>query len=242
MPRHLRSVFANVPHHVTQRGNHRELVFFSPGDQETYLLLLRDYAIQHQVEVVAYCLMPNHVHLVVVPPSADALYRMLKAVHGRYAQRINRMRQLKGHLWQGRYFSSALDTDYYRNAVRYVELNPVRAGLVDRAEDFHWSSAAAHCGMRSDPVVRAKPQSIAFADIADWSLWLAQGLATDVSEILRRNSLKDLPCGSDSFVTELEHIAGRMLRHKPAGRKRIACNALDGQGNLLPEESGSDPF
>ncbi len=242
MPRHLRSVFPNLPHHVTQRGNHRDAVFFGAGDHETYLLLLRDYATRYGVEVVAYCLMTNHVHLVVVPPSAEALFRTLKAVHGLYAQRINRMRELKGHLWQGRYFSSALDTDYYRNAVRYVELNPLRAGLVERAEDYRWSSAATHCGIRNDPLVKGRPNSIAFTNISNWSRWLAEDLTPEVSEMLRRSITKNLPCGSDSFVTDLEKCAGRQLRHKPAGRRRSGREDLIDRAELpLEIESGSDP-
>jgi putative transposase len=241
MPRHVRVIFAGVPHHVTQRGNHRQHVFFRPGDQETYLRLLRDYASRHEIKVIAYCLMTNHVHLVVVPSTATGLHQALKAVHGQYAQRINRVHELKGHLWQGRYFSSALDPNYFRNAVRYVELNPLRAGLVHRAEDYCWSSAAAHCGLRQDPLLGGRPPTSAFADIADWSEWLAAGLSQEVSELLRRNSRTNLPCGSESFVDSLEKISGRRLRHQPAGRRAGVPAPTFGQAQLRLEESGSVP-
>jgi putative transposase len=218
MPRHARASFPAMPHHVTQRGNHRERTFFCPGDYETYLRLLRENARKHDVEIVAYCLMPNHVHLVIVPPSADAMHLLLKAVHGQYAQRINRIHELKGHLWQGRYFSSPLDSNYFRNAVRYVELNPIRARLIARAEEYEWSSAAAHCGLRKDRIVESKPRSIALADISDWSNWLAAGLSQECVVEIRENCRQNLPCGSEGFVDELERLAGRQLRHRKAGR------------------------
>src|SRR5262245_29370623 len=129
--------------------------------------------------------MPNHVHHIVVPTTADGLHRLFKSVHGRYAQRLNRLSQMKGHVWQGRYFSSPLDSSYFVNAVRYVELNPVRAGIVGRAEDHDWSSAAAHCGLRSDLVVDRIPRSAILAGISDWSRWLAAGIAADSIATLR---------------------------------------------------------
>lgn len=209
-----------MAHHVTQRGNHREPVFFSPGDQAAYLTLLRDHAIVNDLQVIAYCLMPNHVHHIVVPSTPVALHRVFKSVHGQYAQRVNRMRDQKGHLWQGRYFSSPLDSDYFLNAVRYVELNPVRARMVERAEDYPWSSAATHCGLREDVVVdpRALPRSL--AAIGDWSRWLSQGIADASIAELRRNGRQNLPCGSEEFVSNLEKITGRELNYRTHGGVR----------------------
>jgi putative transposase len=215
MPRHPRTVFAGIPHHVTQRGNHRDKVFFDPADAHAYLCLSHAYFRQHEVEVFAYCLMPNHVHLVLTPSRPDGLHRALRAVHSQFAQRINRMRSLKGHLWQGRYFSSALDTGYFLNAVRYVERNPVRAGLVRCAEDYPWSSAAAHCGLRHDPLIKRLPGML--AGISDWSRWLREGVSADTDEILRQHGSRNLPCGSSEFIAELEDTAGRTLRFRPRG-------------------------
>jgi REP-associated tyrosine transposase len=219
MPRPRRVFFPDVPHHLTQRGNHRGRTFISPGDHEAYLRLLSDNARKYSVEVVAYCLMPNHVHLVAIPSTASGIQEVLKAVHGQYAQRINRMLSLKGHLWQGRYFSSPLDSNYFRNAVRYVELNPVRARLAVKAEEYEWSSAAAHCGLRPDVIVDTRPRSIVFADVDDWAQWLAAGLPDECLEAVRSRSSRNLPCGSEDFIDELERVAGCALRHRNAGRR-----------------------
>lgn len=220
MPRRARIVFENVPHHVTQRGIDRSPVFFARNDGAAYLTLLRDYSERHQLEIVAYCLMPNHVHLVVVPPTADGLHRVLKPVHGLYARRINRIRDRVGHLWQNRFFSSPLDPSYFVNAVRYVELNPVKARLVGRAEDYEWSSAATHCGGRSDPLVGRKPRSNLFQGIQNWSEWLSRGLNDESAATLRRNVRQNLPCGSDAFVKSLEDRSGERLRPRERGRPR----------------------
>lgn len=227
MPRHARVVFPDVPHHVTQRGNRRERVFFGRGDYAAYLELLSTHAERFAIGIVAYCLMPNHVHLVVIPSKPEGIHLTLKAVHGQYAQRVNRMRDQKGHLWQGRYFSSPLDADYFLNAVRYVELNPVRARIVAKAEDYAWSSAAAHCGQRKDPLVDLKPRSRLLAGIVNWSKWLAEDIAVDAFTTLRHHGGQNLPCGSSEFVAELERSAGRQLRFRPRGgqpNSKLATN------------------
>ena len=163
--------------------------------------------------------MTNHIHLVAVPKTADAIQAVLKPLHMRYAQRINRGRGWKGHLWQGRYFSSALDEDYLWAAIRYIERNPVRARMVRKAERYVWSSAAAHCRLREDPVLTQQPQwRRQFADFRDWSAWLAHGDATEEIEILRRNVEKGLPCGSEKFIRKLEKVTGRFLQFRPRGR------------------------
>ncbi len=215
-------MFPGVPHHVTQRGNHRERVFLSAGDPEAYLSLLHAYARRYGLEIHAYCLMPNHVHLVATPTSTDGMHRALRAVHSQYAQRVNRMREISGHLWQGRYYSSALDASHFLNAIRYVELNPVNAGMIGKAEDYAWSSAAARCGRRIDPLLEPKQRSSLLNGIADWSGWLAQGVPDDCRNLLRRHGRQNLPCGSAEFVSGLEKVAGRELRLRSRGGQRKA--------------------
>ncbi len=219
MPRLARAVFANVPHHITQRGNRREDVFYTKEDYITYLDWLQHYSQCHEVKILAYCLMTNHVHLVVVPQRNDSLHMTLKPLHMRHAQRINKARGWKGHVWQGRFYSAPLDERYMWAAIRYVELNPVRARMVPNAELYSWSSAAAHCGLRKDGILSTDPRwANMMSQIDDWSDWLAEGVRQDEIEIIRRNVYKGLPCGTNQFVTELERISGRSLRFQPQGR------------------------
>ena len=221
MPRPARAVCAQVPYHITQRGNRREQVFFTDEDRQAYLGWLKEYAKEHKVDILAYCLLTNHIHLVVVPRTEDGLQQTFKPLHMRYAQRINRTRGWKGHLWQGRFFSSALDKAYLWAAIRYVERNPVRARLVRKAENYRWSSAAAHCRLMQDEVLTTNPSwRKQFQAVGDWSAWLAQGDEPQELEVLRRNADKGLPCGSEKFIRKLEKLTGRGLQYRPQGRPR----------------------
>jgi putative transposase len=222
MPRLARSVFAGVPHHVTQRGNRREDVFFDDEDRKTYLKWLNEYAVEHGVEVVAYCLMTNHIHLILVPSTEDGLQKVMKPLHMRYAQRLNRARGQQGHVWQGRYFSSVLDGDYLRSCLRYVERNPVRARMVRKAENYAWSSARGHCGLVADPLLKTTKSSWrdAIADVKSWSQWLAEPDADEALLVLRRNTMMGLPCASGSFLKKLERLSGRSLHYRSPGRPR----------------------
>ena len=219
MPRLARAVFANVPHHITQRGNRRENVFFSEEDFSAYLGWLKDYCNLYGVEVLAYCLMTNHVHLVAVPLHQDSLQLTLRPLHTRYAQRINKMKGWKGHVWQGRFFSTPLDERYMWAAIHYVELNPVRAHIVKKAEDYQLSSAAYHCGYREDDLlVNNQDHPMLKGNIDNWSAWLEEGERPDETKIIRRNIEKGLPCGSSQFIHELEKDSGRSLSFQPQGR------------------------
>ena len=143
MARLPRMVLPGVPHHVTQRGNRRERTFFEDGDYALYLDLLADGAERNGVEVWSYCLMPNHVHIIAVPRDGDALGRTFRHVHRHYTGYINTRLRVTGHLWQGRFSSVAMDEPHLHAAMRYVALNPVRARLVARSEDWRWSSVSA---------------------------------------------------------------------------------------------------
>jgi putative transposase len=219
MPRAPRIVFPGLPHHVVQRGNRRCQVFFNDADRVTYLDWLGAYSQLHQVQILAYCLMPNHVHLVVVPEGAEGLEQVLRPLHMRYAQRINRNREWSGHLWQGRFFSAVLDESYLWAAIRYVERNPVRAGIVARAEHYRWSSAAAHCGLRADVLLTtAETWQPTLAPVDSWEKWLATDEDARQLDVLRESVNKGLPCGSEAFVTGLERASGLNLRVRPQGR------------------------
>jgi len=221
MPRLARTVFAKVPHHITQRGNRREDIFLNNDDRALYLAWLTRYCQQHSVEILAYCLMSNHLHLVAVPAIEPALERVFKPLHMRYAQHFNRQRGLKGHVWQGRYFSAPLDESYLWATLRYVERNPVRAGLVRKADRYQWSSAAAHCQIREDPVLTTKMGWWAqFNAIDNWANWLAEGDEPEKLTVIRRNIEKGLPCGSETFLKKLEKKVGRVLTYRPQGRPK----------------------
>jgi len=144
MPRVARIVVPGVPHHITQRGNNRQRVFFSDANRHLYLDLLKHYSQQLGLEVWAYCLMSNHVHLVAVPKSGDALAKAVGRTNFRFAQKLNYQLRRSGHLWQNRFLSCALEDVHLWRAMRYVERNPVRAGLVRVPWRYEWSSAAAH--------------------------------------------------------------------------------------------------
>ena len=221
MPRLARNVFPDVPHHITQRGNRRDDVFFSDEDRQVYLAWLMEYSKKHGLEILAYCLMTNHVHLVAVPKTEKSLQEVFKPLHMRYAQKINREKGWKKHLWQGRFFSSALDESYLWAAIRYVERNPVRAKMLRKAERYPWSSAAAHCGIKTDKVLTKKATWWnKFNQITDWSAWLAEGEEPDKLTLLRRNIEKGLPSGSEQFVKKLEALSGKELRFRPQGRPK----------------------
>ncbi|MBV1915973.1 MAG: transposase [Pseudomonadales bacterium] len=218
MPRLARTVFPDIPHHITQRGNRREDVFFTDDDRLAYLEWLRFYCKKYDVSVLAYCLMTNHLHLVLTPHSEDGLQLVLKPLHMRYSQHVNKIKGWKGHLWQGRFFSSPLDEAYTWSTIRYVERNPVDAGVIVKAEDYRWSSAAAHCGLTENPMLSTLPDSMKGISQDHWSEWLALPEKQDVAEVIRRNVEKGLPCGNDDFIDTLEKISKRALRYKPLGR------------------------
>lgn len=221
MPRIARPVFSGVPHHITQRGNRREDVFFSDEDRAAYWGWLGEYCAKYKVHILAYCLMTNHTHVVAVPESEDALEKVFRPLHTRYAQRVNRAKKWKGHLWQGRFFSSALDETYLWAAIRYVERNPVRARMVRRAENYKWSSAAAHCGLKEDAVLTTDREwSAQVRSVGDWSKWLAQEDRPEQLEVLRRHVERGVPCGAEGFIRRLERKAGQMLRLRARGRPK----------------------
>src|SRR6202021_2503713 len=144
-----RVIAVGVAHHVTQRGNGRRFLLESDADRRVYLNLLRENLASHEVLLVGYCLMSNHVHLIVIPGDAEGLALSMKHTHGRYASYWNVVHSSTGHAWQGRYYSCPLDEPHLWEALRYTELNPLRARLVAKPESWSWSSAASHCGTKA---------------------------------------------------------------------------------------------
>jgi putative transposase len=230
MARLARVVVADVPHHVTQRGNARRFLLDCDSDRRVYLELLREDTQRCRVAVLGYCLMSNHVHLVLVPGKAEALAIALKRTHGRYAAYWNTLYQSSGHVWQGRYYSCPLDQDHLWRALRYTELNPVRAGLVAEARSWMWSSAALHCGeVSTDGLIDLDPWRRCWPD-RSWSQYLKAEEDESEQTALRRCTFSGRPLGSVEFVKQLEQATGRRLSlRKPANSQTLASGTRQGE-------------
>jgi len=216
MARLARIVAPGLPHHVTARGNRREPIFFEDGDQEVYLDLLAEQLRKAGVECWAYCLMPNHVHLILCPGAAEGLALSLGAAHRRWANFINARGRWRGHLFDGRFASVAMDEDHLMAAVRYVALNPVRARLAARAQDWPWSSVKAHLARKDDGVVRVRP----ILERTDSFSALIAGAADDPAfGAIRAAEGTGRPLGNAEFVAGLERVLGRPVARRAPGRK-----------------------
>ena len=224
MARQARIVVAGCPHHVVHRGNLRAQVFFSDDDRRFYLEMLRQCAERFGVAVWAYWLMGNHVHLIAVPEHRDSLARAVGLCHQRYASAVNARNGWTGNLWANRFFSSALDDDHLWRAVRYVELNPVRAGLVETAGEWEWSSARAHLDVRMDPAL-ASGRPFPGQWRGEWKAFLNQELTSAEITWIRRNIATGRPTASRDFIAALEQETGKTLTPQPRGRKPKACGS-----------------
>ncbi|MDQ0392657.1 transposase [Labrys monachus] len=216
MGRIARLVVPDAVHHLTQRGNRRERVFFGDDDYRAYVDLLRLYAPKSGTRVVAWCLMPNHVHLLVIPDAAGGLRALLGEVHRRYTARINARNRWTGHLWQGRFGSVAMDEDHFAHALRYVSLNPVRARLVAKAEEWPWSSVRAHLSGESDGLTELAPVLDRFPHFADL---LGSEEDEAAANALRLAESTGRPLGAAAWVADLEARTGRPLRPRKRGPK-----------------------
>lgn len=219
MPRIARAVIPGIAHHVTQRGNRREDIFFEDADRQRYLQLLLEYSTKHGLKILAYCLMTNHVHLVCIPEKAPTFGMVFRPLDLRYTQHINFKLGMTGRLWQGRPFSCALDDEHLIAAVRYVERNPVRARMVRKAEQYPWSSAGAHCGFREDPMLSSL-QGLVPVRTEDWSAWLAEKEDEGMLATIRLHTRTGRPAGDKRFVSALESRSGRRLLARSIGRPR----------------------
>jgi putative transposase len=228
MSRLPRLVIPGVPHHVTQRGNGRAQTFFADGDYELYRDLLAESCHAANVEVWAWVLMPNQVHLILTPADADGLRRALAPVHRRYAGTIHARLRRTGHFWQGRFGAVAMDEAHLAVAVRYVALNPVRAGLVARAQDWRWSSVHAHLPGADDSITALAPILERFPRFA---AFIATEPDPDASARLRQAESTGRPLGSDAFIERLETETKRVLKPRQRGPKP-AAEPDDGQMEL----------
>ena len=217
MARMARVVAAGYPHHITQRGNRRLETFFNEKDYSTYIEFISESCKKTGTECWAYCLMPNHVHLVLVPSDEDGLRASLGEAHRRYTRHINFREGWRGHLWQERFHSFPMDEDYLLATVRYVELNPVRARLVRSAEDWKWSSAKAHLKGVGDGLVNVAPMLDRYKD---WKAYLDNGLSVEEMDQLRKHARTGRPLGNEGFVERVERMTGRYLHLRKPGVKK----------------------
>ena len=217
MARLARLVIPGLPHHVTQRGNGRAQTFFEEGDYALYIDLFAQAAERGGCAVWAYCLMPNHVHAIVVPSDEDSLRRTFGDLHRRYTSYINARARRTGHVWQGRFGSVAMDEPHLRNALRYVSLNPVRARLMERPEGWRWSSVRAHLAGRDDALVTVAP---ALERVPDFAAFLAEDVDEATAYLpLRRAESIGRPIGDAAWIEALETRTGRALAPGKRGPK-----------------------
>ena len=220
MARLPRVVAVDTPHHVTQRGNARQFVFESDPDRLVYLDLLRRRCRLHRLSPLGFCLMSSHVLLIVIPRRADSLRLALKHTHGRYAAYFNARHASSGHVWQGRYYSCPLDPPHLWAALRYAELNPARAGMVEEPDQYHWSSAAAHCRAdRPDASLEMQPWREAW-NAASWREYLRAAGTDAEQQAIRVSTHTGRPLGAPDFVADLERALHRTLAPQKGGRPR----------------------
>jgi putative transposase len=204
---------------VTQRGNARQSIVYSDQDRQVYLDLLRANCDRYRLSLLGYCLMSNHVHLIVVPRRAESLPAALRHVHGRYATYFNARQCSSGHVWQGRYYSCPLDDAHLWAALRYAELNPVRARMVDHAWDYRWSSAAAHSGGGTGSLLETAPFDARWA-APEWLAYLTGAEAPERIDRIRSCTHTGRPLGAADFVERLEQATHRRLAPQKGGRPR----------------------
>ncbi|MCP3928022.1 MAG: transposase [Bacteroidetes bacterium] len=216
MARLARVILPGYPHHITQRGNRRQDVFFKEDDYLLYLDLLKEWCKKERVDIWSYCLMTNHVHLVVTPGNESNLSKAIAEIHRRYTRAINFRENWRGFLWQGRFASFPMDESYLLKAAAYVELNPVKAKMVSSPEDYRWSSVHAHL-KGEDPLGIVNVSQ--YADIfGDWDEYLKQAMFVEQT-CFTKHSRTGRPLGDDNFIDKAEMILNRDLKKQKPGPK-----------------------
>jgi len=218
MPRQARIVLPGIPHHITQRGNYAQKVFDEEIDYPLYGRWMSEYAAEYKFDILAYCLMGNHVHFIGIPHTEEVLAKIFNTVHMRYSHYMHRKRKQKGHLWQGRFYSCILDESHLYRAVRYVERNPVRAQMVKEAWEYRWSSAGYHVGHHAQEMI---PLSNKFDLVKkdQWKEYLKEEDAA-MCEEMRLKTRRGLVVGTDGFVKQVEEKLKRSLKCLNQGRPK----------------------
>jgi putative transposase len=218
MSRRARVVVLGCPHHVTQRGNKRERIFFEEGDQQVYLDLMAEQLAKHEIACWSYCLMPNHVHFILVPTKPDTLARAVGEAHRRYTLHVGQREKWRGHLFQGRFYSVAMDEGHLMAAFRYVALNPVKAKLCKRARQWPYASTAILIEGKSDKYVDASGAS---ARIKDFGKFIVRenNVESQLWSEIRRNEFTGRPVGTKEWLERLDQELGGIVLPAKRGRK-----------------------
>lgn len=220
MSRKSRIVAVGLPHHVMQKGNYGQDIFFNDDDYLNYLSWIKQYSSKYHLSVLAFCLLKNHVHFVVVPYEENSLAKAFNVAHMRYAQYINQRRKEQGHLWQGRFYSCALDKMYCALAIKYIEKNPLRLGLVQNAWEWKWSSALAHIEDTSSLLELEDISRLTDMSKAVWKQYLMGRDRGHLVGKIKRHTLKGYPLGQEEFILKLEKELGKSLKILPRGRPK----------------------
>lgn len=224
MPRQPRPDFADIPQHIVQRGNNRQACFFQKEDYRRYLNALREASLRYGCHVHAYVLMTNHVHLLVTPQQVGAIGRMMQYLGRDYVTHINIQYRRSGTLWEGRYRSCLVDTQTYLLLChRYIELNPVRAGMVATPQEYPWSSYGANALDLHDPCIRPHAEYLALGVNAEerrttYRTLFDEGIDHERLAAIRNYNQQQRALGSTRFQAEIEAALGRCMSVRPAHR------------------------
>ena len=219
-----------MPHHITQRGNGRNIVFDTDADRTVYLNLLRRNSIEYRLTLWAWCLMGNHIHLLAVPERHDSLHRALGRTHADYARYLNVKRGSCGHLWQARFFSCVVAPEHLWITMAYIERNPVRAGLHLQADQYRWSSAASHTtGIDTEHLIDMRRWRMEYTP-RRWEQALRSTVDAEAeAERIREATLRGRPLGGAQFLSDLELLLSRPLKPKPVGRPRKRSKDIEAE-------------
>ncbi|MCI5059776.1 MAG: transposase [Alphaproteobacteria bacterium] len=216
MARQARIVIEDTPHHIMQRGNRAEPVFFQKGDYQSYLDIVTGQLDNAKIDLLSYCLLPNQVHLLILPKDASLIARAIGEAHRRYTNLINRKQGWSGHLFQNRFFSYAMDEQHALRASRFIETLPITNGITDKPENYLWSSARSRIKIIDNPLLTNFPS---FSSIPDWNNFLSRPMDTGELKTIQTHLQTGRPRGSDLFLDKIEENIGRPVRPQKRGRK-----------------------
>jgi putative transposase len=230
MPRQARIVLANTPHHIVQRGHNRQTVFVERQDYVYYLDTLKEWKQELDVKVYGYCLMTNHVHLILAPnDDTEHIGKLMKRLAGRQTRYVNHQEGRSGSLWEGRYKSSPIETNAYLLAcLRYVERNPVKAGMVENVADYEWSSYAQHSGLTEETWLDEDPMYLSLGNDKStrqqaYAVYVNQAGSEQENQLIKTALQRNQLTGSSRFVDDVERRIGLRIEHRSPGRpvKRV---------------------